>query len=445
MIVLLVLGIPPFGLAQSSRLPPRGSPPRTPVVRELPEVIDEEIPGGLSLDAAIQQLVTSNRELAATYQEIPKARADILSASLIENPSVFLDAGGIPYGNYSPRRPGETEYEITAVQPFDVSGKRRNRIRVAQRAEKVLEALFQNAIRKKIEELSSVYVEVLEARLNARAAERAVTWLTSLTETTRGLAKQGIRSRSDVAEIAVRLAQARIAREQADASLLQAQRRLALLLNLPSERAAELVLSGSLRDRYPPPPATEQLIEAALRTRPDLAAHRLSVERALARINLTRSEKLEDILVFYTPYQSTTFPGQPETAALGWETGALVVLPVFDRKQGEMVRARVSVTQLRMQTQTLERTILHEVRGAAMEYAASREDVQRFEKEILPSVRRDRDDRYRQFTAGRLELDALLDAEKDYRESADQYVEALVRHRRAMLKLNAAVGQRLLP
>ncbi len=128
-------------LAQRPATPSRTAPPaprrdskerRRPIIpRELPQEGEESEPQGLSLQAAIQRLLAANRDLIVKYQDIPKARADILSAGLIENPSVFLDGDGIPYGNYSPRRPGETSYEATFVQPFDVSGKRRQRLSVA--------------------------------------------------------------------------------------------------------------------------------------------------------------------------------------------------------------------------------------------------------------------------------------------------------------------------
>ena len=38
-----------------------------------------------------------------------------------------------------------------------------------------------------------------------------------------------------------------------------------------------------------------------------------------------------------------------------------------------------------------------------------------------------------------------LEAQKDYNESVKNYRDALVRHRRAMLDLNTAVGVRLMP
>lgn len=412
---------------------------------ELPAELEKEAVEGLSLDAAIQRLLAANRDLAVKFQDIPKARADILSAGLIENPSVFLDSDGIPYGNYSPQRPGETSYEATFVQPFDVSGKRRQRLLVAHRAEKVMEALYQDAVRQEIDRLYSAYVDVLEAEIGQQVMRRAVTSLTAIVETTRGLAERGLRSPAEVTEATMRRANAEIALREAETTLLQARRELALLLALPAEQADGLAVRSSLRDRSPPLPCPDVLIQLALQTRPDLTAYQLSVERARADVQLSRAERLEDVLIFYTPYQGTTFPSQGQQTATGWETGGLSVLPVFDRNQGDIARGRANVTQLQIQVQGLREDIIYEVRRAIAEYTLSRQVVRKYESEILSNARRLREEKYRLFTAGQEKLDSFLTAERSYDEVAHQYLEALVHHRRNMLRLNTAVGQRIQP
>ena len=82
---------------------------------------------------------------------------------------------------------------------------------------------------------------------------------------------------------------------------------------------------------------------------------------------------------------------------------------------------------------------------AATEYTISRQLVQQYERAILPGVRRVRDEKQRRLREGRESLDVFLTAEQQYDEVVQRYLEALVNHRRSMLRLNQAVGQRLLP
>ena len=135
-----------------------------PPPRELP-ALEEQPTGGLSLDEAVELLLQRNYDLRTKYQDIPKARADILSAGLRNNPSAFFSADNIPYGNYSNQKPGETGYELTLIQPADINNKRRRRIRLAQRRARG-RALYQDAVRQQIDKLYTAYSDVLEAALN---------------------------------------------------------------------------------------------------------------------------------------------------------------------------------------------------------------------------------------------------------------------------------------
>jgi outer membrane protein, heavy metal efflux system len=415
-----------------------------PPPRELP-AIEEEQTGGLSLDQAIELLLQRNYDLRIKFQDIPKARADVLSAGLRNNPSMFFSADNIPYGNYSPQRPGETDYELTLIQPTDVNGKRRRRIQLAERAQRVIEALYQDAVRQEIDKLYSVYSDVLEAANRVRAAQADTTLLSERVKSIRDLVRQGLQPRAELTQALVTQGRAETELRKAQANLLQSRRDLAVLLAAPPEQADNLAPNGSIRDTAPLPPAVDDLVRLALKVRPDLMAYRLNVDRVQAQVQRTRAERIEDVILFYTPYQIQDFPGQSAQAALGWEAGALVVLPVFDRKQGDIARANVEVKQTQTEVQGAEQQVINEVRQAATDYAVSRQSVERYERDILPSSRRVLAEKQRLFTSGREGIDVWLTARKDYNDVVRQYQEALLRHRRAMLKLNTAVGQRLLP
>ena len=416
-----------------------------PTPRELPP-IEEKPADGLSLDEAIELLLQRNYDLRLKFQEIPKARADVLSAGLRNNPSVFFSADGIPYSKYSPQRPGETDYELTLIQPTDVSGKRRRRIQLAERAERVIEALYQDAVRLEIDKLYGAYADVLGATIGVQAGRAELALQIELVKTARDLVRQGgLRPRSELTQAQVNRSKAEAALRRAESNLLQFRRDLAVLLAVPAEQTDALTLSGSIRDSFPSPPCVDDLIRLALRVRPDLMAYRLNVDRAQAQVRRTQAERIDDVLLFYTPYQIQSFPSQPSQAALGWETGALTVLPVFDRKQGELARANVEVAQSQTEVRGVEPQVINEVRQAAIDYAVSRESVERFEREMLPGARRVLDEKERSVASGIAGRDVMLSARKDYNDVARQYGEALLRHRRDMLKLNTAVGQRLLP
>jgi cobalt-zinc-cadmium efflux system outer membrane protein len=406
---------------------------------------DEGPADALTLDVAIERLLAANSELAAKYQDIPKARADVLTARLRSNPFLFLSISDIPYGHFSAQRPASTSYDLTLIQPLDVNGKRGCRIQAAQEAASVLESQYQDAARLAIDKLAAVYIDVLEARQTVRAIRAGLAQLNALEQTTRTRAEKNQAATEEMELLALERVNAEIALPHAEAALLQARRELALLLGLPAERAETLEMRGSLHDFAPAPPCLGELISIALQTRPDLVAYRLGIHRAQADLRRERAEAIDNVFLFYTPFSANDYSPVGKQSASGWGVGVLFPIPLFDRNQGDIARAQVNVTQTRLELQSLERHIVNEVQYAATEYALSREVVQQYERDMLADARRLRDEQSRLFAAGQAGFDSLFEMQKEYEEIVREYLEALAYHRRTMLRLNGAVGQRILP
>jgi outer membrane protein, heavy metal efflux system len=442
---------PGFGMA-----PTRGItvPPSVPFV-EVPiygplavDVRPEEEgpPGGLTLDAAIERLVAENLDLRAQFHEIPKATADLLTASLRANPIFYADGQLIPYGNYSENRPGgQTQYDINVTYPLDVSHKRQARTRVACQAKRVLEAQYQDAVRQQIDSLYDAYVDVLGARETVRYAKASVTGLTQLLEKTERLLRGGERTRGEVERVRVQLDSARIGQVDAEESLRNAKRTLAPLLRLPPTEAESLEVRGTINDTVPPPPPGEELVRMALESRPDLVALRLGIGLAEADARLARAERFQDVYLLYQPYTFQNNAPMNAKSAHSWALGVTVPLPLYNRNQGNIMRARVNVSQTKTQLAAAELRVATEVRQAEREYSVTRAAVAHIERDLLPGARRIRDETMRRYDRGEAALIDYLVAQREYNDIVRQYRDTQVRHRRSMLDLNTAVGQRILP
>lgn len=423
---------PPEAGEENLPIPPRRVAPTQPIA-------DETANGGLTLDAAIHRLVHSNYDLRTRYQDILEARADELTASLFSAPAIFLSADPLPYGRFSPQRPGATAYEVSPVANVDFSGKRRSHMREARWETREIEARYQNAVRLEIDRLYDAYVDVLEARYRVEEAHAEIQEWAQLAANRR----EGRQSDED--QLAVRRFNAEAAIQEAELEFMQRRRHLAMMLAIPVEKADHLIVSGSLKDRFPLAPNVEELIRLALDSRPDLAAQRLGSEHDKALVQVTQAERFDDAAVFYSPYEVQNNSPQGLKSSSGWGGGALFAVPLLDRNQGVIARAKINVRQGLIEVDGLERMAVNEVRQAWTEYTASRQVVQQYEQEGLPAVSRVIEEAFRNYNEGKQGIDALLQARKDYSEMMRLYREALVRHRRSMLKLNTAVGKRILP
>src|SRR5438445_650522 len=117
---------------------------------------------GITFDDAITRMLVENIELMAFFHEIPQAEADLVTAGLRNNPLLYADSQFIPYGaNNAAKRPiGPTQYDVAMILPIDVSGKRRERVRVACAARSVVQAQYQDAVRRQIANVGHAFVDL---------------------------------------------------------------------------------------------------------------------------------------------------------------------------------------------------------------------------------------------------------------------------------------------
>jgi outer membrane protein, heavy metal efflux system len=435
------------GIIEPSRLKITDVPLYGPL--ELPDVTEEEgPPDGLTLDQAVARLLSANLGLAALRGQIPTARADVLTASLRANPILYADSQLVPYGTYNKSHPGgPNQYDVNMTHPIDYSGKRRARTESAEVMVTLEEALYQNAARITIDNLYTAFVDVLAARETTRYAQASVAGLTRLLEIHESLFRRSDVKRPEVERVRATLYAARLAVLDSEATYQKSRRTLGLLLNHDPSCAETLQIRGRLADLAPPPPAVEVLSKTALEARPDLAAQRLGLRHAETEWKAARANRFGDAYLLYQPYTFQNNTPVGAKSATSWALGATVALPIFNRNQGGVLRARLNIDQTGTEAVALERRVAAEVADAERRYQVTREQVRALEHDLLPAASHYRDDTLRLFVAGGHGITAVENsaAQKDYNHVVRLYRDALIRHRRAMLALNTAVGRNVLP
>jgi cobalt-zinc-cadmium efflux system outer membrane protein len=434
------------GVGAMPQLPPASLPMFG--VLALPGEEDLGPPDGLTLDAALQRLVSANLDLQSRSLEIPQARADILTASLYANPLVYFDTQLIPYGRYSPQRPGgQQQMDLNISHPIDLSGKRRARIRVATAAKSVIEAQFQDSIRVEIANLYEAYLGALLAREAVRFSKAALQGLDQILEIVQEQQKKKIVTQADVDTVLIQ-------RELAEASVVDSEKtyestkvRLGALLNIPPAEAERLELRGTFKVEAPLPPLGDELVQVALQCRPDVQAFRLGVTLSQASVRLAKANRLADIYVLYQPftYQDNSYMVPHVQNATSWALGATIPLPLYNRNQGNIQRSQINVQQSMLESQAQELRVVAEVKQAEKEYLIARANVERMEKTIRPRADRVLKTNLRLWRSGEKDLLFYLAAVREYNAFVRQYLTDWLRFRRSMLRINTVVGQRILP
>ena len=329
--------------------------------------------------------------------------------------------------------------------PIDFSHKRRARMDYATRAFKVTEAQYQDAVRLQINNLYTAFVEVLSARQTLLYTKTSVAGLDVLLQKTQLLYEKDIGSRADVNEVKTQRQIAEVGVLDAEENLRKAKRTLGTMLNFPPDQAESFDVRGSIYDKGPPPPSLDEMVCIALECRPDAAAYRLGLQTAESGVRLARANRFQDAYVLYQPYTYQNNAPFGKQSATSWAVGMTIPVPIWNHNQGNIERARQNVTQSHIELEGVQRTIVTEVRQTAREYQVSGEIVERIRTRILPTSRSSVNDRLTLFQGGETNVVTFLQAQRNYNDNVKAYHDTVVRHRRSMLGLNTALGQRILP
>ena len=245
----------------SSPQPAPVSPTTTPFygTLEIPTEDDDGPPNGVTLEQAISITLDRSLDLRSKFLEIPMARADILQANLRSNPIFYQDGQLLQYRGtstaFTRAAPGgPSQFDTNVTYPLDLSKKRQARTVVATRAVRVLEALYQDAVRQRIDDVYGAFVTALAARQTERYAKVSVDKLVDITDRNEQRFKKGDISLADFNQIKIRLLTARLGLLDAEAAYKKAKLDLGSLMNLKIDEIAQFEIKGTVKDVAPPPP-----------------------------------------------------------------------------------------------------------------------------------------------------------------------------------------------
>ena len=180
----------------------------------------------------------------------------------------------------------------------------------------------------------------------------------------------------------------------------------------------------------------DDLRERAFRSRPDYLALQRDVARSQAELRLQLAQGKVDYTV------GTEYRRQQGLAGTGNSLGIFFSssVPVFNRNQGEIERARQEQSQAEARIRAIQATIENDVETAYLQYRTARESLRRVEETMLAKatdVRQITDRAYRRGGATFLDF---LDAQRAYNDTVQLRNTALAEFARSLYTIDAATG-----
>jgi outer membrane protein, heavy metal efflux system len=396
----------------------------------------------LTVEQAVAEAIQNNPGLVAQRANVSIAEARILAARLRPNP--VLSTGGdhvdvLGTGFSEENGGGPFEYTVRTDFLLERGKKRQSRVEVAERSRAVVELEFLDAMRLVALDVQNAAVDVLLAKENLALARENLESANRIVDTNMVRVRTG-----DIAE--VELIRSRVAALQFSNSVRRAelaeraaQTRLKSLLGRAAN-PAPIAIAGELR-RNQATHSRAELAGGALTSRPDMQALRRDAERASAEVRLQTAQSKVDYTVGTEYRRQQGVNGRSNSVGFFLSTE----LPVFNRNQGEIERARQELRQSEARVRALELAIRSEVESAYDQWEASRDLLAGIEKQMLGEAREVREVTDYSYRRGEATLLELLDAQRAFNETMQAFNEARAEHARSLYLLDAVSGKAVNP
>ena len=397
-------------------------------------------PQPVTLPQAVAEAVDKNLSVLAEEYSVPVAQARIITARLRPNPILSIEGDHLnllPPRYNSENMAGPPEYSIRTDFVFERGAKRQRRIDVAEAAVSTAELQFLNTIRSVVLDVQSAYVDLLQAKADLALARETLEVFHQTVQINTSRVRSG-----DMAE--VELIRTQVAELQFENTVAQAS------LRVETGRVRLQVLLGRARTERPPD-ATGQLRrddlvitvdvlrERAFALRPDYLALRRDAARSQAELRLQLAQGKVDYSL------GTEYRRQQGLAGRGNSLGFFFSsnLPVFNRNQGEIQRARQEEAQAEARIRALQATIENEVETAYLQYRTARESLHRVEGTMLAKATDVRQIIERAYRRGGATFLDFLDAQKAYIDTVQLRNTAWADFAKSLYAIDAATGTSL--
>lgn len=393
----------------------------------------------IALDDAIRLALQHNHALQAMRSTILQSQAEETTANLRPNPTLGLDAQYIPI--FQPSQfssdyiDQQAQFDAGVGYLFERGKKRQRRLKAAQDLTTVTRSQVSDSERQLIFNVGQQFIDVLLAESTLDFAQQDLDSFQKTVDISNERLRAGDMSEGDFLKIKLQLLQFQSDVSAAKLAKLQSLAALRQLLGFESV-PDDYDVQGTL-DYQPVRADLAALKTLAALNRPDLRAAQQSVTAAESQLALQQANGKMDITGTFN-YTHTS----------GVNTGAFfynMPLPIFNRNQGEIARARFAITQAQEQASETTQQVSTDVIAAYGNLRSNDEIIQLYQGGYVDNAKQSRDISEYAYRKGAASLLDYLDAERTYRANQLAYRQALANYMLALEQMRQAVGTRNLP
>ena len=417
-------------------------PPAPPAVQALQQTLPQQ----LTMDEALRALRTRGLDLLLAEAAVAQAQGDLQTGGALPAPQLGLTAGKAQ--DYVVQLPGQSARSYSATLSDGgglddlFAGRRGLRVKGAEAALRAARFGREDALRTVGALLKTQFVQTALARLNLDLADQTRLSARHTLELVQKTCAAGATSEVDVDRAEIAFLETEQTLASARQNLDAAKANLAFLLG---ERGPVPAFEAVGAFDHPALPADlaratpESLLAVARSRRPDLAAARAQEEKYAAAVTLARREWVPQTEWSLGVSQQGTGENalQPRT----WTVGVNLALPSVRKVEGDTSRALADQQVQELTRRKAEAQAALDVAAGWAAFQSGRTRLAHMEDRLLSRAKKSYDAVQFQYERGAASLLDVLDAQRTWIATRNEYVQNLNDYWSGLFGLEQAVGK----
>lgn len=319
----------------------------------------------LSLPEAEKMFIAGNYELIAQQYQTEQAKADIITAKLFDNPEISYEnqlynretkkffQHSLPSG----------QYNVQISQLIKLAGKRNKNIKLATTGVKLTEYAYFDLMRTLRYNLRSSFYKAYYSQQSALVYQQQIKSLEQLLAASEQQLKMGNVALKDIIRIKSLVYNLKGEYTTLLNEIEDVQTTLKMMTNIKANTALSLILpTEDEQDYFLQKQPLIQLLESARANRADLQLAQTGITQAENNLSLQKAMAIPDVEL------SLVYDLQGSEPKRYTGLGIKVPIPLFNRNQGEIKKAKVALTagnlNLKQQESTLENEVYNSYKSA---------------------------------------------------------------------------------
>ena len=400
-----------------------------------PEEFDQAMvqpTGELSFQQAIVLTLKHNPELATYAWTIRSREIDQIEAGLLPNPEAGIELENFAgSGNFNGYRSAETT--IALSQLIELGDKRMKRRQLASTDRDLAKWDYEIKRVDLLSQTAIAYASVLGAQEKLTIANEINELADEIYQTVKKRVESGKVSPLEEIKARVELSKTRLSQMNAERQLAISKQNLVL-----GWGGMEVTFNRVLGDFYNIPTLPELAsIVNKLNNNPAIARWATEVSRYQNAINLARADTIPDVSV---SAGLRRFNESDDVAAVA---SISIPLFIFNNKQTGVQRSEVGLSRASKEQAVTETRLRSALLIAYQRLNILNQEVTTLKSEILPGAEEAFNAATKIYRLGKLDILSLLDAQRIYFETRQQYVDAMTEYHRVVVAIERLIGSSL--